>query len=169
MEPAPIPENDEERLAALHGLDVLDTGYEPEFGELVELAAFVAHTPIAALTLVDRDRQWFKSSIGLDVSETGRDVSFCGHVVAHEHTIVVPNALDDERFRDNPLVTGDLGIRFYAGAPLHVAGHHVGTLCVIDRRPRTFLTDERRALEILARQASAQLELRRLIADGAHH
>lgn len=168
MQAAPIPATDDERLATLHALDILDTGPEPPFGELVELAAFVAHTPIAALTLVDRDRQWFKSSIGLDVRETGRDVSFCGHVVAAGYTIVVPNALEDERFRDNPLVTGELGIRFYAGAPLEVDGQLVGTLCVIDQRPRTFLSDERRAIEILARQASAQLELRRRTSDEGH-
>lgn len=161
MRAAPIPPNEDARLGTLRGLEILDTAYEPVFGELVELAAFVAHTPIAAMTLIDHDRQWFKSSIGLEVAETERDVSFCAHVVADQKTLVVPDTLRDERFADNPLVTGELGIRFYAGAPLTIDEQYVGTLCVIDRRPRTFLTDERRALEILARQVTSQLELRR--------
>lgn len=161
MRPAVIPADEADRLATLVDLEILDTAFEPVFGELVELASFIAHTPIAAMTLVDSDRQWFKSSIGLEVTETERDVSFCAHVVADERTIVVPDARRDERFAENPLVTGELGIRFYAGAPLLVDDHYVGSLCVIDRRPRTFLSDERRALEILARQASSQLDLRR--------
>lgn len=169
MEPAPIPENEAERMHALLDLDILDTGYEATFGELVELAAFVSHTPMAALSLVDTERQWFKSTIGLEESELPRDISFCGHTISLEHTLVVPDTLRDPRFVDNPLVTGDLHVRFYAGSPLIVDDHHVGTLCVVDRRPRTFLTDERRALEILARQASAQLELRRRRADDPGH
>lgn len=161
MHPAPSPDDEAERLAVVHDLAIVDTPPEPRFGELVELASFIAHTPIAAMTLIDEDRQWFKASIGLSIPGSGRDISFCGHTIADEHTMVVPDTLSDERFVDNPFVADDPHIRFYAGVPLDVNGHRVGTLCVLDTRPRTFLSDERRALEILGRQVEAQLRLRR--------
>lgn len=162
MRPPPVLDDETERLATLHELGVLDTPPEPRFNELVELAAFIAHTPIAAMTLIDEDRQWFKASIGLEIAGSTRDISFCGHTVAGDRTMVVPDTLRDERFADNPFVADAPKIRFYAGVPLSMAnGHRVGTLCVLDTRPRTFLTDERRALEILGRQVEAQLYLRR--------
>ena len=162
MEAAPLLHNETERLAAVHQLRILDTAPEPRFNELVELAAFIAHTPIAAMTLIDEDRQWFKASIGLEIPGSTRDISFCGHTIADDRMMVVPDTLRDDRFTDNPLVSSAPNIRFYAGVPLAgPSGHHVGTLCVLDTRPRTFLSDERRALEILGRQVEAQLQLRR--------
>ena len=113
------------------------------------------------MTLIDEDRQWFKASIGLAIPGSGRDISFCGHTIADHRLMVVPDTLTDERFVDNPFVAGEPHVRFYAGVPLDVDGHRIGTLCVLDTRPRTFLSDERRALEILGRQVEAQLHLRR--------
>ena len=161
MQAAPDLPHETERLATVHELNVLDTPPEPRFNELVELAAFIAHTPIAAMTLIDDDRQWFKASIGLEISGSGRDISFCGHTIAEPRTLVVPDTLHDDRFSDNPFVAQSPHVRFYAGVPLAVDDHLVGTLCVLDTRPRTFLSDERRALEILGRQVEAQLQLRR--------
>lgn len=162
MQPAPIPADDSARIAVLESLEILDTGFEPRLAELVELAAYTAHTPMAALSLIDHDRQWFKSSIGIPVPETDRDVSFCGHTIVSGATFVVNDTLLDERFADNPLVEGEPRLRFYAGAPIIVDDQPIGTLCVLDTRPRPFHSDERRALEILARQVEGQLELRRL-------
>ena len=162
MQPAPTLDDEAGRLAVLHDLDILDTLPEARFGELVELAAFIAHTPIAAMTLIDEDRQWFKASIGLAIPGSGRDISFCGHTIADDRILVVPDTLRDERFVGNPFVEDEPYIRFYAGVPLDVDGQHIGTLCVLDTRPRTFLTDERRALGILGRQVETQLRLRRV-------
>jgi GAF domain-containing protein len=159
----PIIEDEAERLASLLSLRILDTASEPEFDELVELAAWTCHAPIAALTLVDERRQWFKSEIGVGVAETDREIAICAHTIATEETLVVPDALLDPRFRNNPLVTQGLEVRFYAGVPLTVDdGLHVGTLCVLDTRPRSLFSDERRALEIIARQAQSKLYTRRL-------
>lgn len=155
----PIIENEAARLASLRSFGILDTPAEAAFDELVELAAWTCHAPIAALTLIDRDRQWFKSSIGLDVTETDREIAFCAHSIAHDQTVVVPDAKLDPRFAENPFVTGDPEIRFYAGVPIIVDdGAALGTLCVLDTRPRSLFADERRALEILARQARDRLE-----------
>jgi GAF domain-containing protein len=139
MKPAPIPENESERLDALHRLLVLDTPPEERFDRIVGFAAEEFDTPMAVLTLLDRDRQWFKSRVGLDVCETGRAESFCGHMFDHPEGLVVKDATLDERFHDNPLVTGDPHVRFYAGTPLVLPdGHTVGTLCVISDRARDF-------------------------------
>jgi GAF domain-containing protein len=135
---APLPANEDERLAALYALLILDTPPEERFDKIVAFAASEFDVPIALLTLVDRERQWFKASTGIDVCETGRDISFCGHAILQPEIMVVPDALQDARFADNPLVTGEPGIRFYAGAPLTMpSGAALGTLCLIDRRPRT--------------------------------
>lgn len=137
MLPAPIPDNDAERLAALHALLILDTPPEQRFDKIVAFAATEFDVPIALISLLDRDRQWFKARIGLNACETGRDISFCGHAIVHADIMVVPDALEDERFADNPLVTGEPFIRFYAGAPLTLSsGHAPGTLCLIDTKPR---------------------------------
>ncbi|HEY8608510.1 MAG TPA: GAF domain-containing protein [Noviherbaspirillum sp.] len=137
MLPAPVPDNDDERLAALHALLILDTPPEARFDRIVEFAAAEFDVPIALLTLVDQRRQWFKSRFGMTLCETARDVSFCGHAILHDDILVVEDARVDLRFIDNPLVTGEPFVRFYAGAPLTMPdGHAVGTLCVIDRRPR---------------------------------
>src|ERR1700730_16072498 len=118
MQPAPIPPNESERLAALRRYDILDTAVEEEFDDFTRLASQICGTPISTITFVDAERQWFKSKIGLEASETPWDISYCGYVVAHPEILEVPDTLEDERFRDNPFVTGDPNVRFYAGAPL---------------------------------------------------
>ena len=150
------------RLAALRRYQILDTEAEQAFDDLTLLASQICGTPIAALTLVDENRQWLKSKIGLTLSETSRDVSFCAHAIQNPDEIMeVPDARADHRFVNNPLVRGDPRIRFYAGAPLVTGdGQALGTLCVIDRVPRTLAPEERQALDALRRQAQAQLELR---------
>ena len=136
---APLPHNEKQRLKALRELLILDTPPEERFDRISTFAAKEFDVPMALVSLVDRDRQWFKSNFGLDACETPRDISFCGHAVAQSKPLVILDALDDPRFADNPLVTGHPFVRFYAGAGLRLPyGQVVGTLCVMDRRPRTF-------------------------------
>jgi GAF domain-containing protein len=136
-----LPSNEAERLAALHALLILDTPPEQRFDKVVAFAAAEFDAPIALVSLIDKDRQWFKANYGLNACETGRDISFCGHAILAPEIMVIPDALLDERFADNPLVTGYPHIRFYAGAPLTMpSGHCIGTLCVIDSTPRQFDT-----------------------------
>ncbi|MET0270873.1 MAG: GAF domain-containing protein, partial [Sphingomonas sp.] len=143
---AAIPADEAERLAALRALRLLDTPTEERFDRLTRMAAALFRVPVALVSLVDAERQWFKSRVGADVCETSRESSFCAHAVVARETMVVPDALADPRFRDNPLVTGAPHIRFYAGAPIHApGGQPVGTLCILDTRPRA-LTDADRAL-----------------------
>jgi signal transduction histidine kinase len=156
-----IPANEVSRLKRLHSYRVLDTMPEQVYDDLTRIAAEICDTPIALVSLVDSDRQWFKSRVGLDAAETARDVSFCGHAVAGGQLLVVPDARRDPRFADNPLVRGAPDIRFYAGAPLVTPNEHVlGTLCVIDRRPRRLDHEQTETLLALARQVVAHLELR---------
>lgn len=163
MMPPPIIENETARLASVASLRVLDTPADATFDELVELTAWTCHVPIAALSLIDSDRQWFKAHVGLPFAETARDVAFCAHTIAEEQTLIIPDAKLDPRFRENPFVTGDAEIRFYAGVSIMVDGDlPVGTLCVLDTRPRSMFADERRALEIIARQAGDRLHAIRL-------
>src|SRR5256885_8674135 len=137
MKEPPTPANEADRLRKLQEYAILDTAPEPSLDGLTALAAHIANTPIALISLVDADRQWFKSRYGLDVPEIRRDVSFCGHVVASEAPLVVPDACRDDRFADNPLVKGDPHVRFYLSLPLRTPdGFVVGTLCAIDRVPR---------------------------------
>ena len=151
-----------ERLETLRRYQILDTLPEPDFDDLVLLASALCAAPIAAITLIDEDRQWIKSAKGLIVRETPRDVAFCAHAIRQKGLFVVTDARQDERFRANPFVTGDPGIRFYAGAPLVTSeGHALGTLCVFDRVPRELTGDQWAALEALSRQVVGQLELRR--------
>jgi GAF domain-containing protein len=138
MIPAPTPENEAGRIAALYAMLLLDTPREERFDRIVEFAAREFDVPIALISLIDSERQWFKAAVGLgEVCETGRDISFCGHAIMRSDIMVVPDALADARFADNPLVTGAPHIRFYAGAPLILRnGYALGTLCLIDTRPR---------------------------------
>lgn len=165
MRAPPIRADEPARLAALAEARVLDTPPEAAFDNLAKLAASICQVPIALVSFVDSHRQWFKAKVGIVVDETPREQSFCGHAVAADQTLVVPDALDDERFADNPLVTDDPGIRFYAGIPLRaVDGAALGTLCVMDRAPRQLTVAQMHALEMLASQASTELRLRRELA-----
>jgi PAS domain S-box-containing protein len=155
---APLPENEAERLAALRGLGILDTTPELAFDELSALAAYICQAPIALISLVDEDRQWFKSRVGWAAAETSREVAFCAHTILQPDLLVVPDARADERFAKNPLVTAQPGIRFYAGAPLVTPdGHALGTICVLDHKPRELTADQVRALRCLSHQVVAQL------------
>jgi GAF domain-containing protein len=157
---APTPEA--ARVAALEKYAILDTEPEQAFDDLTLLASYVCTTPIALISLVDENRQWFKSKIGLSVSETPRQVAFCSVAIQQPDVMVVPDTLQDERFRDNPLVVSEPRIRFYAGAPLiNEDGQALGTLCVIDQKPRDITPEQKEALLALSRLVLAQLEFRR--------
>jgi len=161
MMAAPLPHNEAERLAALNRYHILDTAAESEFDDFTELAAHICAVPIALISLVDSDRQWFKSRVGLDVAQTPRDVAFCSHAILDTGLFEVADTLDDKRFQENPLVTGDPGIRFYAGTPLLTDnGQAIGTLCVIDTVPRELSPAQKKALAALGRQVVRQLDLR---------
>jgi two-component system, sensor histidine kinase len=159
---APPHPNEAERVSALHSYDILDTKPEHEFDDLTRLASLICGTPMALISLVDKDRQWFKSRLGLDECQTARDVSFCAHAILDTGLFVVPDAARDPRFRDSPLVCGGPRMQFYAGAPrVDDAGPTLGTLCTMDRVPRELTAEQREALMILARQAATQFRLRR--------
>lgn len=158
MKAPATPDNEATRLASLQSLGLLDSAPEERFDRLTRLAKRLFDVPVCLVTLVDSDRQWFKSNIGLPVSETPRELSFCGHAILGEEVFVICNALDDERFADNPLVTGEPNIRFYAGCPLRAPdGSKVGTLCLIDAKHREFDEESQQLLQDLARLAEQEI------------
>lgn len=162
------PANEPERLRSLEELGLLDTPPEERFDRVTRLARRLFNVPIALVSLVDGERQWFKSRQGLDVEQTARSISFCGHAVVGRDTLVVEDAHNDARFDDNPLVRGDPGIRFYAGQPLATAdGSKVGTLCLIDRTPRTLSSDDLQALHDLAAMVESEFTALRLASTDA--
>lgn len=156
-----LPDDEAARLASLRALDILDTPPEERFDRITRLAATLFDAPISYITMVDANRQWFKSTCGLTETETDRDVSFCGHAILDDEALIIPDATEDPRFVDNPQVVGEPHIRFYAGQPLRgPEGHNVGTLCVADREPRTTVPeDSRRALQDLATVVEKELNL----------
>jgi two-component system NtrC family sensor kinase len=161
MPAAPVPENEASRQQTLDRYLLLDTLPEQELDDITELASFICDVPIALISLVDRERQWFKSRIGIDAQETSRSESFCAHILGDSRTLIVEDTLSDDRFSANPLVVGEPGIRFYAGAPLIAPnGHVLGSLCVIDTKPRSLSPRQMKALNALARQVMSVFESR---------
>ena len=152
------PKNENNRLETLRSLEVLDTQAEERFDRLTRMAKRMFGVPIALVSLVDANRQWFKSCIGLSASETSREISFCGHAILGSEVFIIPDTIKDERFADNPLVLNDPNIRFYAGCPLKVNGHRLGTLCIIDQAPRNFERGDIDALKDLASMVERELE-----------
>ena len=169
---APLLPNESARLDALHACGVLDTGPEAEFDAITRVAARLCGTPIALVSLVDETRQWFKSRIGMEVSETPRDISFCGHAIAQPGPFIVPDALKDVRFSGNPLVTSGPQIRFYCGIPLMSDGLGLGSLCVMDTVPRELTADQMEILAVLGEAVVTHLKLKRaerLLSDYRQH
>jgi diguanylate cyclase (GGDEF)-like protein len=158
-----IPPDEAQRLETLRALKILDSAPEERFDRLTRMAKRMFGVPISLVSIVDSDRQWFKSAQGLDATETPRDISFCGHAILGDDLFLIPNAIEDERFQDNPLVTAAPNIRFYAGCPLRVgSGHKMGTLCLIDDKPREMDDEDKqllRDLAVMAEQEIAALQL----------
>lgn len=162
----PTPTNETERLKALKAYSVLDTLSEKEYDAITQIASYICDTPIALVSLIDEERQWFKSTVGLEASETPRNISFCQYTIMGDDIFEVANALENELFSENPLVTGNPDIRFYAGAPLrNKEGYNLGSLCVIDTKARSLTDDQKKALQLLAAQVVSLLDLRKKNSD----
>lgn len=158
MKKPDITHDEQARLETLRSLSILDTPQEERFDRLTRMAKRLFGVPIALVSLVDESRQWFKSCFGLSVSETSRDISFCGHAILGNELFIIPNTIEDERFADNPLVLNEPYIRFYAGCPLRAPnGRKLGTLCIIDRQPRSFEKEDLEALKDLASMVEREL------------
>jgi GAF domain-containing protein len=154
--------NDAARVAALQKYAILDSEPEQAFDDLTLLASYVCKAPIALISLIDENRQWFKAKVGISATETSRDIAFCSTAIQQPDIFVVPDALQDERFRTNPLVVSEPHIRFYAGMPLiNEDGYALGTLCVVDQAPRTLVPEQEAALKALSRLVLMQMEFRR--------
>jgi len=163
MRPAPTPENDEARVASLERMNLLSTPREADLDRITRTTQKVFHTEIALISLVDKDRHWFKSRCGLDAPQTPRDISFCGHAIHDDHAFVVNDAATDERFHDNPLVTGGPKVKFYAGQPLiNTEGFRIGTLCIISSKARDFTEEETQILQDLGRMVEIVMDNRDL-------
>lgn len=161
-----MQQDEEHRLQVLSSYEIMDTASEKVFDDLTRLASIICEVPIVLISLVDDKRQWFKSKVGLDVDETPRNHAFCAHAIVADDIMIVEDALQDERFYDNPLVTGEPSIRFYAGAPLVVTGgSRLGTLCVIDREPRKMTEKQTVALDVLRQAVVSHLEYNKAIKD----
>ena len=157
-----VSTNEAARLGALQKYAILDSEPEHAFDDLTFLASYVCKTPIALISLIDENRQWFKAKVGISATETSRDIAFCSTAIQQPDVFVVPDAMKDERFCKNPLVVSEPNIRFYAGAPLvNEDGYALGTLCVIDRSPRELASDQEAALKALSRLVLMQMEFRR--------
>jgi GAF domain-containing protein len=167
---ANMPINEDQRIKNLLDLEILDTPPEPEFDAIVKVAQRLFNVPMAVVSLVDSERQWFKAKVGLDACETHRDVAFCAHAILKSEVFVVEDATKDARFAQNPLVTGDLGLRFYAGAPLILEDCiHIGTLCVLDTKPREFNDEDREMLRDLAAQVVTIAKLHHIAKSSIEH
>ena len=159
MERNPIPENEEQRLETLHSLNILDSEAEAEFDAITSMVSQMIDVPMSLITLVDKERQWFKSKVGIDVEETPREISFCQYAIMQDAVYEVNNALENELFKDNPFVAGEGNVRFYAGAPLKTTdGHNLGTLCVVDTKPRELSDEQREILREYAKEVVRLIE-----------
>lgn len=167
MKKAAVPNNEAERLRSLETLSIMDSSPEGEYDDIVKLASMLAGTPISLISLVDADRQWFKAKIGIEETETDRDIAFCAHAILEDGPTIIENTLEDQRFVDNPLVTEDPEVRFYAGFPLITSdGYALGTLCVLDKEPRALTETQVFGLQTLADQVLRNFELRRSIEES---
>jgi GAF domain-containing protein len=166
---AAVPQNEAARLAALRTYAIVDTPPEEAFNEITHLASHICQCPIATISLIEADRQWYKAKLGIDIDETPRDVAFCAHTILQQEIVIVKDARLDPRFADNPVVTGPPFVRFYAGVPLLTPdGHALGTLCVVDTEPRELTFEQAWALDSLRRHTVAHLELRKALANLRH-
>lgn len=165
--PAPVPVDEEERLETLRSLDLLDTDPEELFEKVVDAAKRITDVPVALVSLVDEERQWFKARRGLEVCETNRNISFCAHALHHTEPFIVEDAGDDRRFAQNPLVTDEPHVRFYAGFPLRIDDQVIGALCVMDREPRQLDDLQMDKMHNLARHLETEMLCRRAARQGA--